>query len=478
MEIINWITGPFNNFIWSYILIIGLLGLGVYFSIRTRFVQIRLFKQMLKVTVEKNPGSDGVSAFQAFTISAASRVGTGNIAGVALAIAIGGPGAVFWMWIIAIIGMATAFIESTLAQVYKVKDGDTFRGGPAYYMEKALGFRKLGIAFAILLAVTFGFIFNSVQSNTIAHSFASAFGFTNVQIGVVLVILTAIIIFGGVKRIVNFTQVIVPIMAVFYIGLAMYVLFTNITKVPEMFMLIISNAFGLKEVVGGGIGVAIMQGVRRGLFSNEAGMGSVPNAAAAANVSHPAKQGLVQSLGVFFDTIMVCSATAFIILLSGLYTNVEPGMGGVVLTQNSLALQMGSWAQYFVAIAVMFFAFSSIIGNYYYGETNIEFINGNKTALLIYRLVVLAMVMCGALMQMELAWNLADVFMGLMTILNLIIIMMLSRIAIAVGNDYYRQLKEGKDPVFKASSIKGLKNTECWGPEKEVMDPWYGRRLD
>jgi AGCS family alanine or glycine:cation symporter len=467
MSIINWLTGPFNSFIWSYILIIGLLSLGFYFTFRTRFVQVRLFKQMLKLTVEKNPGSDGVSAFQAFTISAASRVGTGNIAGVALAIAIGGPGAVFWMWLIAIIGMATAFIESTLAQVYKVKDGDTFRGGPAYYMEKALGFRKLGIAFAILLAITFGFIFNSVQSNTIAHSFASAFGFDYTAVGIALVVLTAIIIFGGVKRIVSFTQIIVPVMAVFYIGLAIYVLATNITKVPEMFMLIVTNAFGFNEIMGGGIGAAIMQGVRRGLFSNEAGMGSVPNAAAAANVTHPAKQGLVQSLGVFFDTIMVCSATAFIILLSGLYTNVTPDTSGVILTQNSLALQMGEWAKYFVAIAVMFFAFSSIIGNYYYGETNIEFINGNKAMLLIYRLVVLAMVMFGAMINMQLAWDLADVFMGFMTIMNLIIIFMLSKIAFAVSDDFNKQLKEGKDPVFKASSIKGLKNTECWDDEEK-----------
>jgi len=467
MSIINWLTGPFNSFIWSYILIIGLLALGFYFTFRTNFVQIRLFKQMLKLTVEKNPGSQGVSAFQAFTISAASRVGTGNIAGVALAIAVGGPGAVFWMWLIAIIGMATAFIESTLAQVYKVKDGDTFRGGPAYYMEKALGLRKLGVVFAVLLAITFGFIFNSVQSNTIAHSFASAFGFDYTAVGVALVVLTAIIIFGGVKRIVSFTQVIVPVMAVFYIGLAIYVLATNITKVPEMFMLIVTNAFGFNEIVGGGIGAAIMQGVRRGLFSNEAGMGSVPNAAAAANVTHPAKQGLVQSLGVFFDTIMVCSATAFIILLAGLYPNVTPETTGVVLTQNSLAGQLGDWAQYFVAIAVMFFAFSSIIGNYYYGETNIEFINGNKIMLLVYRLIVLAMVMFGAMINMQLAWDLADVFMGLMTIINLVIIFKLSKIAFAVSDDFNKQLKEGKDPVFKASSIKGLKNTECWGDEEK-----------
>lgn len=462
MTVINWLTGPLNDFIWSYVIIAALIILGLFFTIKTRFIQIRLFKEMLRLTVEKNPNSNGVSAFQAFTISAASRVGTGNIAGVALAIAVGGPGAVFWMWVIAIIGMATAFIESTLAQVYKIKEGDTFRGGPAYYMEKALGYRKLGVIFAILLAVTFGFIFNSVQSNTIAHSFNSAFGFSHQSIGIVLVLTTAVIIFGGIKRIVSFTQIIVPVMAIFYVGLALYVLVVNAAEIPAMFMLIVTNAFGFNEVLGGGIGMAILQGVRRGLFSNEAGMGSVPNAAATANVSHPAKQGLVQSLGVFFDTIIICSATAFIILLSGLYTSVTSETTGVVLTQNSLALQMGNWAQYFVAIAVMFFAFSSVIGNYYYGETNIEFINSNKAWLFVYRIAVLAMVMIGALMEMQIAWNLADLFMGVMAVINLVIICMLSKIAFAVGNDYYRQLKDGKNPVFKASSIDGLKNTECW----------------
>lgn len=461
MSFINWLIGPLNDFIWSYVLIAFLLVLGVYFTIRTRFIQVRLFKEMFKLTVEKNPSNEGVSAFQAFTISAASRVGTGNIAGVAIAIAVGGPGAVFWMWMIALIGMSTAFIESTLAQVYKVKDGKNFRGGPAYYMKKALGWNKLGVIFAVLLTVTFGFIFNSVQSNTIAQSFSAVFGVDTMTIGAILVIITGIIIFGGVRRVVHFTQICVPVMAVFYVGIALYVVAVNITKVPEMFMLIVENAFGIKEFAGGGIGAAIMQGVRRGLFSNEAGMGSVPNAAATANVSHPAKQGLVQSLGVFFDTIIVCSATAFIILLSGLYTNDASG-NGVILTQNSLALQVGDWAQYFVATAIFFFAFSSIIGNYYYGETNIEFLKNKSSALLFYRLLVLAMVMFGAVMSMGIVWSLADLFMGAMTIINLIVIAALGNIAFKVANDYYRQLKEGKNPVFKAKDIKGLKGADCW----------------
>lgn len=461
MSFINWVIGPINDLIWSYLLIALLLAIGIYFTIRTRFIQIRLFKEMLRVTIEKNPGNDGVSAFQAFTISAASRVGTGNIAGVALAIAVGGPGAVFWMWMIALLGMSTAFIESTLAQVYKVKDGANFRGGPAYYMQKALGWNKLGVLFAILLTITFGFIFNSVQSNTIAQSFNSVFGFDTAIIGAGLVIATAIIIFGGVRRVVHFTQICVPVMAIFYVGIALYVVAINITKVPEMFSLIVQSAFGFQEFAGGGLGIAIMQGARRGLFSNEAGMGSVPNAAATANVSHPAKQGLVQSLGVFFDTIIICSATAFIILLSGLYTGDAHG-DGVILTQHSLALQVGEWAKYFIAIAILFFAFSSIIGNYYYGETNIEFIKNNTSALLIYRLLVLVMVMVGAMMSMQTVWNLADLFMGFMTIINLIVIAVLGKIAIKVANDFYRQLKMGKDPVFKAKNIEGLKNTECW----------------
>src|SRR5699024_3216147 len=311
MKLLEWLVGPLNEFLWTYILIALLLVLGIYFTVRTKFVQVRLFREMFRLIVEKKENKDGVSPFQAFTISAASRVGTGNVTGVALAIGVGGPGAVFWMWIIAIIGMATAFIESTLAQVYKVRDGNNFRGGPAYYMEKALGWRKLGIIFAILLTLSFGFIFNAVQSNTISQSFVDVFGLHDWMVGAILVIITAVIIFGGVNRIVKITELVVPIMAIFYIAIAFYIVITNMSQIPVVFQLIMSEAFGFREVVGGGLGAALLEGVRRGLFSNEAGMGSVPNAAATANVTHPAKQGLVQSLGVFFDTIIICSATAF-----------------------------------------------------------------------------------------------------------------------------------------------------------------------
>ncbi|MGH2316963.1 alanine/glycine:cation symporter family protein [Planococcus sp. SE5232] len=461
---VTWFVDNVNTLLWTYILIALLMGLGLYFTIRTKFVQVRLFGEMFRVITEKKDGDSGVSAFQAFTISTASRVGTGNITGVALAIAIGGPGAVFWMWMVAIIGMATAFIESTLAQVYKVRDGEQFRGGPAYYMEKALGNRKLGIVFAILLTLAFGFIFNSVQSNTIAQSFEDVFNIPDWSVGLGLVLLTAVIIFGGVKRIARVTQVVVPIMATIYIFVALYIVIINFTEIPAVFTLIIQSAFGLEEAVGGGIGAAIMQGVRRGLFSNEAGMGSVPNAAASANVSHPAKQGLVQSLGVFFDTIVICSATAFIIILADLYSNGE--QEGILLTQASLNVHLGSWAPYFLAIAILFFAFSSIIGNYYYGETNIEFINAHSGWLTAYRFGVLAMVMFGALAQVQLVWNMADLFMGFMAVLNLVVIALLGKIAFKVLDDYTGQRKAGKNPEFFAKNIPGLKNTECWGDEE------------
>ncbi|KOP80393.1 sodium:alanine symporter [Lysinibacillus sp. FJAT-14745] len=464
MEWISNIVGNLNDILWSKMLIALLLIAGLYFSFGTKFVQIRLFPEMFRLIVEKREGESGVSPFQAFTISAASRVGTGNITGVALAIGVGGPGAVFWMWIIAILGMATAFIESTLAQVYKVKDGNTFRGGPAYYMEKALGQRKLGIIFSILLTLCFGFIFNAVQSNTIATSVGAAFDLKPAVIGIILVMLTALIIFGGVHRIVKVTQVLVPVMAIFYLAVAFYVVVTNLSEIPAVFELIFTQAFGLQEAAGGAIGAAISQGVRRGLFSNEAGMGSVPNAAATANTSHPAKQGLVQSLGVFFDTIMICSATAFIIILAGLYNTGESN--GIILTQNSLAVHVGDWAPYFIAIAIIFFAFSSIVGNYYYGESNIEFINAHKGWMFVYRILVLGMVMFGSLAQVELVWNLADLFMGLMALINIAIIMLLGKIAFLVLDDFTMQRKAGKNPVFYAKSIPTLKNTDCWEEDR------------
>lgn len=461
----NWIesiVGSMNTLLWSYVLIIMLVGLGLYFTFRTKFVQFRLFGEMVRLLGEgATADKKGVSSFQAFCISTASRVGTGNLAGVAIAITTGGPGAVFWMWLIAIIGSASAFVESTLAQIYKVKDGDTFRGGPAYYMEKALNARWLGITFAVLITVTFGLAFNSVQANTITSAFHSSFGINKVAIAIILSVITAIIIFGGIKSIAKVSEVIVPVMAGAYILIALFIMIVNITEIPSVFLLIFESAFGFEEAAGGALGAAMVNGIKRGLFSNEAGMGSAPNAAATADVSHPVKQGLIQSLGVFFDTLIICSATAFIILLSGLYTS--PETDGIILTQQALETAMGSWAGIFLAIIVLMFAFSSIVGNYYYGESNIEFIKNNKLVLTIYRIAVVVMVAFGSLASLSFVWSLADLFMGLMAVINLIAITLLGKIAFSALSDYTKQRAAGKNPTFTQDSIEGLKNVEAWG---------------
>ncbi|WP_078431872.1 alanine/glycine:cation symporter family protein [Metabacillus halosaccharovorans] len=466
MNLIESMINGTNTLLWSYVLIIMLIGLGLYFTFRTKFVQFRLFGEMVRLLGEgARADKKGVSSFQAFCISTASRVGTGNLAGVAIAITTGGPGAVFWMWLIALIGSASAFVESTLAQIYKVKDGDTFRGGPAYYMEKALNARWMGVTFAVLITLTFGLAFNSVQANTITSAFHSSFGINKVLIAVILSIITAIIIFGGIKRIARVSEIIVPVMAGAYILIALFIMIINITEIPSVFVLIFESAFGLQEAAGGALGAAMMNGIKRGLFSNEAGMGSAPNAAATADVSHPVKQGLIQSLGVFVDTLIICSSTAFIILLSGLYTS--PESDGIVLTQQALETSMGTWAGIFLSIIVLMFAFSSIVGNYYYGESNIEFINNNKLFLNIYRVAVVAMVAFGSLASLSFVWSLADLFMGLMAIINLIAITLLGKIAFSALSDYTKQRAAGKNPTFTADSIEGLKNVEAWGKASE-----------
>ena len=462
-----------NNYLWSYILIALLITLGLFFSCKSKFVQIRYFKEMFRLLGEgasksgreKHKGKKGVSSFQAFCISTASRVGTGNLAGVAIAIASGGPGAVFWMWLIALIGGASSFVESTLAQIYKVEDEHGFRGGPAYYMEKALNKKWMGIIFSILITISYGLVFNSVQANTISLAFEQAFGVNTLIIGLILAVLTSLIIFGGVKRIARASEIIVPIMAITYVIVALFVILKNIGSIPSIFSLIIENAFGIKQVVGGGLGAAVLMGIKRGLFSNEAGMGSAPNAAATANVTHPAKQGLIQTLGVFTDTILICSATSFIVLISGSY--LKSDLTGIQLTQTALSSQVGSWGNTFIAICIFLFAFSSVIGNYYYGETNIEFLKGSKTSLFLYRICVIGMVIFGSIAKIQIVWDMADLFMGFMAIINLIAITMLSKIAFAALKDYDRQKKQGIEPVFYADSIEGLNNIECWPTREE-----------
>lgn len=470
MEFIQGFIDQANTILWSYILIGLLLGLGLYFSIRMKFVQLLKIGEMFRVLKDKNeviPGEKSITSLQAFFIGAATRIGTGNVAGVALAIALGGPGAVFWMWVVAVLGGASAFVESTLAQIYKVKDKQGFKGGPAYYMQKQLGAKWLSSIFALGIIISFGLTFNAVQSNTIAAAFTNSFNFNSAIVGGVLVVLTAVIIFGGVQRIAKFSAIIVPIMAGFYILLASIVVITNITAVPAVLSLIVKSAFGLEQAIGGGIGAALMMGVKRGLFSNEAGMGSAPNAAATAAVSHPAKQGFVQSLGVFFDTIFVCTATAFIILLSDSYNS---GLVGIELTQASMADHFGSWGGIFVAVAIFMFAFSSIIGSYYYGEANIEFVNKSKTALLIYRLLALGMVMFGAVASLQIVWDFADLAMAVMALTNLIAIALLGKYAFKALDNYMEQRKQGLNPVFYADDIEGLKGVESWPVrEKEII---------
>lgn len=473
MEFLNEKILLVNDFIWTYVLIAMLIVLGLYFTFKTKFVQFVNIKDMFKLlgegTSSKDKSKGEVSSFQAFCIGTASRVGTGNLAGVASAIAIGGPGAVFWMWLIALIGSASAFIESTLAQIYKVKDGDNFRGGPAYYMEKGLNKKWMGIAFSVLIIICFGFAFNSVQSNTITAAFYSTFNTNKLLVGVILTVLTLIIIFGGVNRIAKISSILVPVMAVAYIIIALFIIIMNLNQIPTLLKTIFENAFGLKQVVGGGIGAALLQGIKRGLFSNEAGMGSAPNAAATATVSHPAKQGLIQTLGVFTDTLIICTSTAFIILLSG--APLDGSLKGIELTQAALVSQVGSWGGIFISVCILLFAFSSIIGNYYYGETNIQFITNKKSVLYVYRVLVATMVLFGSIASMDLVWNIADVFMGLMAILNLIAIALLSKIAIKALKDYTSQKKAGKNPVFYASSIPELANeVEEWRDnEKEKI---------
>lgn len=459
----------FNDFLWSKLLIVLLVVCGVYFTTRTRFMQFRMIGDMVKVLIEpksKKPGT--ISPFQAFCISMAARVGTGNITGIALAIALGGPGAIFWMWIIAIIGASSSFVESTLAQIYKVRDNGGFRGGPAYYMERGLGKRWMGALFAVLIILSFGLVFNAVQSNTITVAFQNSFGTDRLTVGIIMAVIFAAIIWGGVKRIAKASEYIVIVLAVLYIGVAAFVVLSNVTELPAMIALIVKNAFGFEQVAGGTLGAALMNGVKRGLFSNEAGMGSAPNAAATADTSHPVKQGLIQAFGVLTDTLIICTSTAMIILMSGLYEG--SNLGGIELTQAALSVHIGSWASGFLAVMVFLFAFSTLIGNYYYGETNIEFLKSNKGWLWLYRVCVIAMVLFGAVAKVQLVWDLADLFMGLMVVVNLIAILMLSKVTFEALKDYKMQKAEGREPVFTRDRIRIPGEVECWEPESPSAD--------
>ncbi|MBQ7924958.1 MAG: alanine:cation symporter family protein [Lachnospiraceae bacterium] len=461
-----------NNFMYTYVLIIMLVGVGVYFTIRTRGVQFRLLKDGLKSMLEKTRKDDGgkkkVSSFQALMISTASRVGTGNIAGIATAIAAGGPGAVFWMWVMALIGGASAFIESTLAQVYKVKQDGGYRGGPSYYMERALGKRWLGVLFSILLIICFAYGFNGLQaynmSSTLEYYIAD---YSNTiwppVVGILLAAATGSVIWGGVHRIGFISSVIVPIMAALYILIGLVTMVIHLDQLPLVFGIIFENAFDVQAIAGGFAGSAVVIGIKRGLFSNEAGMGSAPNASASADVEHPVKQGMVQVISVFIDTILICSSTAMMLLVSG----VEGQSGvldGIPFVQAAISSNVGQWGIHFITFSIFTFAYTSVIGNYYYAESNILFIKNNKMVLFFFRVTCVLAIFLGALADFTLVWNIADITMGLMAVVNIIAIFLLGKVALKVLHHYEQQKKKGQTPVFYEDEV-GLTGT-VWTRDK------------
>ena len=460
-----------SNIMYSYLLIILLLAVGLYFTFRTKCVQFRLLGESIRLVTEKSEGDHSVSAFQALMVSTASRVGTGNIVGVANAIAIGGYGSVFWMWVIALVGGASAFVESTLAQIYKKSDGKGGSyGGPAYYIEAALGKRWLGVVFAVALVATYAVGFNMLCSYNLVTSLSqySFYGDPETSkvpliCGAILAVLVAICVLGGGKRIVQVTSFLVPIMGVSYIVMALVTMLLNIGTLPMVLREIFIGAFDFKAIFGGFAGSALMQGIKRGLYSNEAGVGSAPNAAAAADVSHPVKQGLVQMLSVFIDTLLICTATAMMCLSSGIQPS--PELSGAPFVQTALATNFGSFGFYLITISLLLFAFTTLLGNLFYCEGCLNYIAGRTLSTKFmkgFNIAASVVVFIGALLDFGLVWNLADVLMGIMAIINLPIIVILGKTAVAALNDYIRQRKEGENPVFKAASVGLKQKTDFW----------------
>ncbi len=470
----NELITQLNDTIWGVGLVGALVICGLWFTIKTKGVQFRMIGEMFRLLTDSATSTIGnltdkqiqrkhVSSFQAFAVSVATRVGTGNLAGVATAIAVGGPGAIFWMWVIALLGSATAFVESTLGQLFKKRHKDSFIGGPAYYIMHGLHCKWMAYLFAILITITFGLSYNSIQSNTICGAMQEAFGWNPMVVGAILAAIALFIVFGGIHRIAHVSSILVPIMAIGYFILAIVIVMMNLEHIPHVLKVIVTNAFGLEQGLGGALGATIMNGVKRGLFSNEAGEGSAPNVAATATVTHPIKQGLVQALGVFTDTLLVCSCTAFVILISGLYD--VPELNGIALTQAALGSEIGSFGPIFIAVAIFLFAFSSIIGNYYYGEANIRFMTSSETALAIYRIFSGGVfVIIGALASLEFVWNLGDLCMALLTICNLIAIVTLGKYVFRLLDDYKTQKRQGiKEPVFHRKQLPEIaEELECW----------------
>lgn len=466
------IVGVWNDFLYERILVVVLIGTGLFFTFQLGFLQVRHFTYLFRVLAGSRAAQGTqISSFQALATSLAARVGTGNLAGVAVALTMGGPGAIFWMWVVAFLGMATTFAECTLAQLYKTSDASGgFRGGPAYYMHRGLGQRWMAVLFSLFLLLPFGLFFNSVQANTIAGAFEESFGIGTHWMGILLALASALVIFGGLRRIARFAELVVPLMALLYLMLASYVFLQHATAIPGIVLLIVKSAFGLEEVVAGGVGFTIGQaltnGVRRGLFSNEAGMGSAPNAAATAHPvpPHPVSQGYVQMLGVFIDTIVICTSTAGMILVSGAY---DPGAGvtGITLTQQAVTAHVGTLGGPFVAIAVLLFAFTSIVANYSYAETNLLFLLPGRWSLLSLRLALLVVIYFGAVASLPLVWALADVSMGLMAILNIAAVLALSKTVRRLSLDFSRQRTAGLVPRFQPGEFPGIPgrvDTEVW----------------
>jgi len=452
-----------ENLTWGWALVPILVVFGLFITIASRFVQFEFFGRMFRVLSSKNQSADpnAISAREALLVSVGGRVGGGNIAGVAVAITLGGPGAVFWMWAIALVGMATSLVESSLAQLFKRSVGDgTYRGGPASYIVFGLGeqYRWLAILYAICLIAAFGFGFNAFQGNTFAGAVEDSLGIGRIWTAIVLTAITGFIVYGGIRRIAKAADVIVPIMALSYLAMALVIVALNIASVPSMLWTIVTNAFGLQEAVSGGMGAALAQGLRRGLFSNEAGLGSTPNVAATADVRHPVSQGITQSFSVFIDTILICSCTAFIILLSDVYVPGVTDIDGVVLTQQSLADHLGDWSKYFLTFSILLFVFSSIIYNYYLGENAMAVMTARPVSVHILRIAVMGVVFLGALAPGATAvFFFSDPLMGVLALVNLLAIMMLFPIAMRILQDYREQLKAGIErPVLVPEKFKDL----------------------
>lgn len=460
-----------NDFLSGKLLIVLIVGLGSYFTIRSRFVQFRHFGHMFGVFKDSIRGSAGqLSSFQALMLSLAGRVGAGNIAGVGIAVTLGGPGAVFWMWVTALVGMSSSFFECSLAQAYKRADGDgLYRGGPAYYIEHGLKLRWMALTFAVLLLVTYGFAFNGLQSFTVTHSLENAFGFPVEYTGFGLAVLLGLVFIGGIKRIAAVSDLLVPVKTLAYIGVTLYVIATQIELVPGMLVTIVKSAFGLEPAFAGLLGSAIVMGVKRGVFANEAGLGSAPNVAAVAAVQHPVAQGVVQAFSVFLDTFVICTCTALLILLSGFYT---PGFegDGIVLTQNSLAAVVGDWGRIFVSVALSLFVFTCILYNYYLGENALQFLLGkSRAALLTYRGLVLALIYWGSLQNLGTVFAFADITMTCLAFVNLIALALLLKVGLRLMRDYDAQRQAGvKTPVFDARQFADLDlDPQAW-PDKPL----------